>query len=232
MATREVSRSQQHRLLVVLLLSTSVSVALLLVRMFSTGTSDYWFLAWNLLLAWIPLGFSCWLVLRLKTTAWLAWPNLLLTVLWLGFLPNAFYIVSDLIHVQATGDISILFDVVMMVSFIWNGFVLGYLSLYLVHRQLRRRLAPIQADGLVALALLLCSFAIYLGRYLRWNSWDVLVNPAGVIFDVSEPFINPASNPQAFTTTLMFFVLLGSIYIVGYQLITILRTTEPAKIRR
>jgi uncharacterized membrane protein len=71
--------------------------------------------------------------------------------------------------------------------------------------------------------LLLCSFAIYLGRYLRWNSWDVLFNPAGLVFDVSEPFINPTSHPQVFTTTLMFFVLLASIYIVCYQLVALAR---------
>jgi uncharacterized membrane protein len=62
-----------------------------------------------------------------------------------------------------------------------------------------------------------------MGRYLRWNSWDVLFNPAGLIFDVSEPFVNPAGHPQVFTTTLMFFVLLGSIYAVGYQLVSLAR---------
>jgi uncharacterized membrane protein len=79
---------------------------------------------------------------------------------------------------------------------------------------------------MVAVVLLLCSFAIYLGRYLRWNSWDVLINPAGIIFDVSEPFISPTSHPQAFTTTLMFFVLLGSIYAVIYRLIQIARASS------
>lgn len=223
---------QQRRLVTTLLLSSGVSIALLLVRILSTGSYDYWFLAWNLLLAWVPFGVGCWLVRRLRTTRWLSVANIALTLLWLGFLPNAFYIVSDLIHLQETGAISMLFDVVMLVSFTWNGFVLGYISLYLVHQQLRRRLWRWQADSLVAGVLLLCSFAIYLGRYLRWNSWDVLVNPAGLIFDVSEPFVNPGSHPQAFTTTLMFFILLTSIYAVGYELIANLRSTERRKVRR
>jgi uncharacterized membrane protein len=214
----------QRRLLVTLLLSTSVSIGLLLARVISTQTYDYWFLAWNLFLCWVPLAFSWWLVQRLGSTRWLSIPNIIITLLWLGFLPNAFYIVSDLIHIKSTGDISILFDVVMMVSFIWNGFILGYMSLYMVHQQLRKRLSKTVADSMIGVVLLLCSFAIYLGRYLRWNSWDVLVNPAGLIFDVSEPFVNPGSHPQAFTTTLMFFILLASIYAVGFELITILRT--------
>lgn len=214
----------QRRLLVTLLLSSTVSIGLLLARILSTQTYDYWFLAWNLALGWVPLAFSWWLVQRLATTRWLSIRNIIITLLWLGFLPNAFYIVSDLIHIKNTGDISILFDVVMMVSFIWNGFILGYISLYMVHQQLRKRLSKVTADSVIGIVLLLCSFAIYLGRYLRWNSWDVLVNPAGLIFDVSEPFVNPGSHPQAFTTTLMFFILLTSIYAVGFELINILRT--------
>jgi len=102
----------------------------------------------------------------------------------------------------------------------------------MVHQQLRRRLWNWQASIVVGLVLLLCSFAIYLGRYLRWNSWDVLANPAGLIFDASEPFVTPGAHPQAFTTTLMFFVLLVSIYAAGYELIANLRSTERHKARR
>lgn len=223
------SKQYSHRLLVTLLLSSGVSIALLLARMVSTGSYWFWFLAWNLLLAWVPLGFTWWLVQRLRTTPWLSLPNVVLTLLWLGFLPNAFYIVSDFIHLRPTASISVLFDIVMLTSFTWNGFILGFISLFLVHQQLRRRIWNWQANAVIAVVLLLCSFAIYLGRYLRWNSWDVLVNPAGLIFDVSEPFINPASHPQAFTTTLMFFILLSSIYAVGYELIAILRANEHTK---
>lgn len=213
----------QKRLLVTLLVSSGVSIALLLARMVSTSSNDFWFLAWNLLLGWIPLGFAWWLVRRLTTSRWLTFANVVLSLLWLGFLPNAFYIVSDFIHIRDTGDISMLFDIVMLTSFTFNGFVLGYISLYMVHQQLRSRLSRLQADGLVGLVLLMCSFAIYLGRHLRWNSWDILVNPFGLIFDASEPFVNPSSHPQAFTTTLMFFVLLASIYAVSFELITIMR---------
>lgn len=223
------SLSRNHRLGATLLFSSAVSMALLLARFVATGNYNFWFLSWNLFLAWIPLGAAWWLVNRLKTTAWLTAGNVVLTFIWLAFLPNAFYIVSDLIHLRVTGTISILYDVVMLVSFTWNGFILGYISLYMVHEQLRKRLGGLRAGGLVAFVLLLCSFAIYLGRYLRWNSWDVLINPAGIIFDVTDPLVNPVAHPQAFTTTLMFFVLLTSIYVVGYELIAILRSPTKAR---
>lgn len=220
---------RERRLLFALLLSSGVSLGLLVVRMMSAGNTDFWYLAWNLFLAWVPLFFSWWLIRRLKTSRWRTPGNIVLTLLWLGFLPNAFYIASDIIHIRATGDISILYDVVLLVSFTFSGFILGFVSLYMVHRQLRQLLSKNRADALIGVVLLLCSFAIYLGRYLRWNSWDVLVNPAGLIFDVTEPFVNPSSHPQAFTTTLMFFVLLASIYAVCYQVVLSLQADNKKR---
>jgi uncharacterized membrane protein len=67
--------------------------------------------------------------------------------------------------------------------------------------------------------LWLSSFAIYLGRDLRWNSWDVLVNPAGFLFYLSERVIDPMDHPEAFTTTLMFFVFLAGVYRVMIYLV-------------
>lgn len=206
-------------LLVTLLLSTAVSVGFLLARILATGELTYGFLVWNLFLGWLPLLFSWWLVARLNKSRWLTFGNLLLSLLWLVFLPNAFYIASDLIHPAETGKISVLFDVVMFLSFTFNGFLIGYLSLMSVQHQVKKRMGEQWGLYFAYGALFLSSFAIYLGRYLRWNSWDIVLNPIGLIFDVSEPFINPSSHPQVFTTTLMFFVLLASIYAVSRRLL-------------
>lgn len=145
--------------------------------------------------------------------------NLALTFLWLAFLPNSFYIVTDFIHLHATGEVGLLYDIVMLSSFIFNGFVVGFMSLYMVHRELLLRVRRRDAHAVMGSVLLVCSFAIYLGRYMRWNTWDVLVNPAGILFDVSDYLINPAAKPQVFVTTITFFALLGSMYIVSWQLV-------------
>ena len=149
---------------------------------------------------------------------------IVLTFLWLGFLPNSFYIMSDLIHLQSTGDIGVLFDAVLFMSFIWNGAVAGMLSLVWVHRAIERRRKGNTATWCVVAVLALTSFAIYLGRSLRWNTWDALVNPAGIIFDVSERVINPLAHPQVFSTTLTFFVLLGSMYLVIWNFAKLIPT--------
>ncbi len=222
------SVNTRNQLLVTLGLSSAVSVALFAGRVFATHQPTFWFLVWNLFLGWLPLVFAWWLVARLQTKPWLSFGSILLTFLWLGFLPNAFYIASDIIHIAAVAPTNLLYDVVMLLSFTFNGFILGYLSLYAIHGELKKRLTGRGAAIVVAGVLLLCSFAIYLGRYLRWNSWDILVNPTGLIFDVSEPFINPSGHPQVFTTTLMFFILLGSVYAVSYQLVRIAKQNRDS----
>ncbi len=220
-----------RRLLAVLALSSLTSLLLYVIRSLAGDSNRYWFLNWNLLLAWLPLIFAWLLKERLKSSRWLSGPNLILTALWLGFLPNSFYIVSDFIHLHSTGEVSLLYDVVLFVLYAWNGYVLGYSSLYLIHRELLKKLRQRYAHLIIGTILLLCGYAIYLGRYLRWNTWDVLINPAGLLFDVSDRFINPVSNPRMFTTTAMFFVLLASIYAFIFRIIQILYP-QPATAKR
>lgn len=206
-----------------LILSNAVSVLFFAFRVIGAGNNRYLFLIWNLLLGWLPLLFAWLLKVRLSKTPWFSVGNLLLTLLWLGFLPNSFYIVSDLIHLHSTGEISVLYDATMLFSYIFNGYVLGFMSLYIIHVQLIKRLSPKIVNLFIAGIILICSFAIYLGRYLRWNTWDVLINPAGLLFDVSDRIVNPAAHPQAFSTTATFFVLLSSMYIVCWQLVSALK---------
>lgn len=219
-----------RQLAVTLALSSGISVLLYVVRAVASDSDRYWFLNWNLVLAWLPLLFAWLLKERLKTTLWFTWQNIGLTLLWLGFLPNSFYLVSDFIHLRSTGEVSLLYDVVLFVSFAWNGYVIGFSSLYIVHKELLKKLRDRNAHLIVGTVLLLCGYAIYLGRYLRWNTWDVLVNPAGLLFDVSDRFINPISNPQMFTTTAMFFVLLVSMYGFVWHASRILNS-QPSKRR-
>lgn len=200
--------------------SSAVSIGLLFTRMVSFQDLDYWYLAWNLFLAWIPLFFAILIVANLKKHLWLSWQCLLLTVLWLTFLPNSFYIATDFIHLQEAGASTLLYDVVLLLSFTLNGFMLGYLSVVALHDQLLKRINRRYANYLIGIVFLLCSFAIYLGRYLRWNTWDILLNPAGILFDVSDRLINPSAYEQTFTTTIIFFVLISTFYYVGWQIYT------------
>lgn len=212
-----------------LMLSSFVSVGLYFVRVVDTGNFRYWFLLWNLVLGWLPLLFAWKLKSSLKTSLWSRPKNLLLSVLWLLFLPNSFYILSDLIHLHDSGEVSLLYDIALFFSLIFNAYVAGFMSIFLVHMELIKRIDRRTAHRLVAFVLLLCGFAIYLGRYLRWNSWDVIFNPAGLLFDVSERVINPTAHPQFVATTLVYFLLLGTMYTVIWQFVNTLTRAKISK---
>jgi len=168
-------------------------------------------------LAWIPLLTVVLLVCSLRTHRWSDWSPLGLTLLWLLFLPNSFYMISDFMHIQQATS-HVLYNVVMFTACILTGVMLGFSSLFIVHTELNKRLAARYVRRCIGVILLVCSFAIYLGRDLRWNSWDVLTNPAGILFDVSDHLIHPLQGGSMYTTTITFFVLLGSFYVAGWQI--------------
>jgi uncharacterized membrane protein len=208
-----------HQLVFSLFVSNLLSISLWLIRIIGSGVRRYDFMLWNLFLAWLPLVVSTALLQHVRRRGWLKWSSVGLTVLWLLLLPNSFYMVTDLVHLQSTGEVNVLFDTVLMMSFIFNGLVIGYLSLVQVHRELLKRLSLRRAHGTAALILLVVSFALYLGRSLRWNSWDVVLHPAGLLFDVSDRLIHPVSYPEAFLTTATFWLLFTTFYYVAWQIV-------------
>lgn len=197
-----------------LCLAAAGSLALYVARVATYQDFTFGYMIWNLLLAALPLAFVLLLVKRLATDSWLDKTNILLTLLWLGFLPNSFYLVTDLIHIAEVSSRTVLFDSVMLLSFALTGLLLGYTSVVLVHRELRSRLAARSSDRIVALIILACSFAIYLGRYMRWNTWDVIINPIGLVANVVDSLVVPQEGSPMLQTTLLFFGFLGVLYVV------------------
>lgn len=221
------SALKNHRyktILQMLIVTNLISVLLFGLRLIGAENFRYWFMLWNLTLAWIAPLLAWWLVMRLRNQPWSNWFNIVLSVAWIGFLPNSFYMVSDLIHVQQTGEVNIIFDTVMFSSFIFNGFIAGYLGTYLIHGELLKRFSVRAAYGLVIGIFAICSFAIYLGRILRWNTWDALLQPTGLIFDISDTFIRPLEHPQAFVITFSFTILITSFYLLLLEVFKALRS--------
>lgn len=207
-----------------LLGSSLVSVALYLVGAKYYDGQYLWFLNWNLFLAWIPLLASTTLIHYIKNNPWVSWYGALLTIIWLSFIPNSFYLITDLIHISNNDVNSALFYSVMLFSFALNGMILGYTSVYQIHKQLIKRFSLRTAHYIIVAILLLCSFAMYMGRFLRWSTWDIVANPAGVLFDVSDRIINPVDHGQTFQITALLFVLLGSFYMLTWKMLSLLRS--------
>jgi uncharacterized membrane protein len=211
--------SPHERIIVSLIGLTGVSIALFSAGAAANHSLQFDYLIWNLFLAWTPLVLVILLLRSLRERLWSDWLPLGITILWLLLLPNSFYMISDFLHVQDVVRNDLLYDVVMFTSFIFTGVLLGFSSLYVIHAELRKRVLARYTNVCVGLVLFLCSFAIYLGRDLRWNSWDVFANPAGILFDVSDHLIHPLQSGAMYSTTLSFFVLLTSLYVVGCQMV-------------
>ncbi len=119
---------------------------------------------------------------------------------------------------------------VLFTSFIFTGLLLGYSSLHLVHQQLRRRISGSNALTVVAIIIALCSLAIYIGRDLRWNSWDVMANPAGLLFDLSDRLLHPSQYGSIVVMAGSFFVLLMGMYVVMWRLMVLAHRPLPPSV--
>ena len=195
-----------------LLLASAVSMLLYVLTIQRMDQVLFTYLPTNLVLAWIPLALAIWLGRILRDQLWSSWRALFVTSLWLIFLPNSFYVITDLIHLKEVYSGDLVATSVAFFAFALTGLLLGYTSVYLVHQRLRERMSGLAALGYVAVVLLVCSLAIYIGRDLRWNSWDVMLSPAGLLFDLSARLIHPSEYRTVFAVAGGFFILLFGVY--------------------
>jgi uncharacterized membrane protein len=210
-------RSNRTKFLLTLGFATIASLGMFVYEAWHTRSMTFDYLIWNLFLAWLPLVFAARLVSIMRHKLWSSWEGLTWSVLWLVFLPNSFYMISDFIHVQDVQTSDLLYYIFMFTAFIYTGVILGFCSLYLMHIKLRHRLPTRVADFFVALTLFICSVGVYVGRDLRWNSWNIVTNPGGLLFDISDRLLHPSAYPEMILTIVSFFVLLMSMYAVLWR---------------
>jgi len=184
---------------------------MIVVRVELTGSGYYRFLLGNLFLASIPLFLST--VLLVTERLGVHWTiNLIVSGLWLLFLPNAPYILTDILHLPRANQAPAWYDLALLLSCAGTGLLMGYLSLIDVQAIVARRFSWVIGWLFALISLMLSGFAIYLGRFLRWNSWDVLIMPTR-LFYIAGGFLHPFSNTRAFSVTLVFGVILALGYV-------------------
>tara|TARA_R110001606_G_C15193908_1_gene630838 strand:- start:91 stop:633 length:543 start_codon:yes stop_codon:yes gene_type:complete len=164
------------------------------------------FLVWNLFLAVIPFTITSYLVSLPKLNK----IGFVLSFgIWLLFLPNAPYIVTDLIHLRVSYSTYIWLDILVVSSFAFNGLLLFYLSILDMKHVLKRYLKkPIINYG-ITLTIFLSSFGVYLGRFLRYNSWEILSNPKYLFIDIVNIAVRPLANKEAWLFTIVFGTFLN-----------------------
>jgi uncharacterized membrane protein len=197
--------------------ASALSLGLELVREHRYGAFDFRFLIWNLILAWIPLLLALLVYDRYRRGSPLL-PLVPALALWLLFLPNAPYIVTDFVHLSATSPAPLWLDGVELSAFAWTGMLLGFVSLYLVHAVARHRFGPAPSWIGVLGVLALVSVGVYLGRVKRWNSWDLLTQPGARLDQLHAHLGDPASLTRAAGITFAVTCLLAAAYLVFYVL--------------
>ncbi len=224
----------RHRRILTLsaaLLAASVAAcAMILIRYIAVGWPRFQYLVWNLFLAWIPYITAAVIHTRIAGTAGNPryTPALgFLAFLWLLFYPNAPYIFTDFIHLINTPyivvpnrlvtnrEVLLWYDLIVTGSFAWIGHFLGLISLYLVHDSLER-LTGRTAGWIVISSLIgLSGFGVFLGRFIRLNSWHVFTQPLETLKEI-VPYLT-SFNSFAFSSAFATFILLTYLpaYAVG-----------------
>lgn len=185
------------------------SIGLMAFRIIYTGHVLFAFLAWNLFLAFIPYVISKKMSEAPITNRW---KFFLCALVWLLFIPNAFYIITDLFHLDMNENVPLWYDLALLLSFAWSGLLFGIVSVRQMEKLFERNFNR-KLDVLFVLPVMaLNGFGIYIGRYLRFNSWDVLTNPFQLINDIVYLFIHPLHNRFDWSMIVCYTVLLSMIY--------------------
>lgn len=215
------SRTLEKQRFAVVCLSLAWCTLLIIYRMI---TEYDWLergLLWNLFLAAIPLFWS----------AAFQWANetrrpgfsVIFFATWLIFFPNAPYLLTDLIHLITRAGAQQYYILAMLLSCAGTGTLLGYLSLLRIHSEVEKLFNKTAGWLVVGGSLLLCGFGIYVGRFLRWNSWNAVTSPLEVVKDVVTHMLYPSPHPNPLLVSL----IVGTGLLIGYLAVRVTAQESP-----
>ena len=181
----------------------------LLVRIKLNKSFFYLFLIWNVFLAIIPYAITMYLSTKKNVSKLTLGFGLLV---WLAFLPNAPYIVTDLIHLRTANNTFLWLDILVVLSFALSGLFLFYLSLIDMQNLILSKFEKLPVKTITTTILFLCGFGVYLGRFLRYNSWEIISGPQILFMDIINIILAPFQHSEAWLFTMGF----GMFLVVGF----------------
>jgi uncharacterized membrane protein len=197
-----------------LFLSTMMACAFYVFRVLYSGSYNYTNLLWNLILAWLPYIFAVIASSAYGMTPKRWWLIFLFGILWLVFFPNAPYIVTDFYYLDPRPPIPLWFDISLIAIFAFTGCFLAIASLRSIHIMIDKSLGRILGWLFALFALGLASLGVYLGRFGRYNSWDILLEPKSLLKEIASNLLNPLDNLGFIGFTIMFTSILLVFYLM------------------
>jgi uncharacterized membrane protein len=198
-----------------IVLSSALAVTVYAGRVLVSNTYIvYANLVWNLVLAWIPYLFAVLAAAlhRLFLRRW--WLLIIPSAVWLAFFPNAPYILTDFFHLVKRPYIPLWYDILLLITFSWTGIFLAVASLRTMQVVVKAYLGTLFSWIFVAFSLGLAGLGIYLGRFERWNSWDLLSHPESIIADITSRVASPFENVRFFSFTILITAFLLVCYLM------------------
>jgi len=223
----ETPKKPMARVFLVIALSMISCLFLVLVRYGLTGRFSQGYLLWNLLLAVVPVivaRYGALVSASARTKRNSRTVGLVAFFAWLVFYPNAPYLFTDFIHVIRRSGLGAVamswlsvadlqwYDIVMNAAFAFVGHYIGLVSMYLMHGTMRMLFGRVAGWAFLAPAILLSGFGIHLGRFSRFDSWDLVLNPLETVQVIAQSLTNPAA--VLFSLAFAFFIALT--YIIFY----------------
>ena len=195
---------------VLLFILSLFSFGLSVFRIVYTHTLEFFFLNWNLFLAFMPWLISSVIILKkLQDKKFLL---VIMILSWVIFFPNSPYILTDLFHLGMSSKAPLWFDLILILSFAWTGLLFGFVSLTDIEKVLENYVGKGKTIFITIGFLFVSGFGIYVGRYLRWNSWDIIVSPFALSSDIFSKISHPFYYSRAWGLTLFIGLLLNLIY--------------------
>ncbi len=205
----------QFAIVASLAFATAICGTALVLRVVYFRSLSHIGLLWNLFLAWLPMIFSLAAYNFYQRHSFLRWLAVAACAfVWLIFFPNAPYITTDIMHLRAGGNVPLWYDLIMIVAFAWTGVFLGLVSLYLMQLLVEDAAGRVAGWVFALTALAASGFGVYLGRFERWNSWDVLFNPFSLLAAIWDQFRHPIANHQTFAFSVLFSLFFVSTYLM------------------
>lgn len=205
-------RFLQDQMFYPVLISSLLGVAFFVVRALWSDSFIHRFMMWNLFLAWIPYLCALFMAVLHRRRAG-AWHFILPSLVWLLFFPNAAYLVTDLYNLHEFPPVPYWYDIAFFITMAWTGLLLAVASLQIVQRMVKQSVGVFWSWVMVLFVVGLNGVGIYLGRFLRWNSWDIVTEPLAVLQDAITPFLHPIANRQPVAIIIVFSAILFVVYV-------------------
>ncbi|HEV2691445.1 MAG TPA: DUF1361 domain-containing protein [Verrucomicrobiae bacterium] len=199
-----------------LMFATAVCVALVSTRCVLEGSTRYAFLAWNLFLAWLPLFFALLLCEQHVQGRQRRWRLAGWGVTWLLFFPNAPYICTDLTHLTSRYFPHYWTSLLVILSCALTGLMVGFVSLYIVQSVVTERYGKVKGWLFTIGVMGLSGVGVFIGRFLRYNSWDVVWRPVAMAHSAASWMTDPFGDARPYVFSLLFAVFLSIAYVMFY----------------